>query len=126
MPLVIVGALLLVAKMAQFGPVGEWSWWIVLAPFAAAVLWWHFADTTGWTQRRAMDKMEQRKVDRRDRALQALGLDRRREKQVTRARQDAARRSSADPTQQGDLPLAPPPPPPARATEPPARREPRL
>jgi small Trp-rich protein len=117
MPLVVVGVLLLIAKMAELGPVADWSWWIVLSPFAGAVLWWHFADTTGWTQRRAMDKMEKRKADRRERAMEALGLDHKRERRVTRAREDAARLSSADPTQQPD---APPPP------EAPQRREPRL
>ena len=100
MPLVAIGALLLLAKLAELGPVGEWSWWIILAPFGLAVLWWQFSDSTGLTQRRAIDKMEQRKVDRRDRALEALGIDHQREKQVARAREDAAsRRASADPTQ---------------------------
>ena len=99
MPLVIVGVLLLLAKMADFGPVGGWSWWIVLAPFVGAVLWWQFADTSGWTQRRAMDKMERRKTERREKAMDALGLTRRREQMNTRARRDAARRvSSVDPT----------------------------
>ena len=120
MPLVIIGALLLAAKMAALGPVADWSWWIILAPFAAAALWWQFADSTGWTQRRAMDKMEARKVQRRDRALDALGLNRRREKQVTRAREDAARRASADPTQVDQ------PPPAGAQGEALQRREPRL
>ena len=101
MPMVIVGVLLLVAKMAEFGPFATWSWWIILAPFLVAILWWQFADSTGWTQRRAMDKMERRKQERREKAMDALGLNKRREKQVTRARQEAARRLSehADPTQ---------------------------
>ena len=107
MPMVIVGVLLLVCKMAEFGPVANWSWWIVLAPFAVAVLWWEFADSSGWTQRRVMDKMEQRKTDRRERAMEALGLDRRREKMITRSRRDAARRNSADPTQVDHPPEAP-------------------
>jgi len=106
MPLVIVGVLLLVAKMAELGPFANWSWWIILAPFAAAALWWQFADTTGLTQRRAMDRMEQRKADRRDKAMAALGLSRRRERQRTKATQEKARLASADPTQQADT--APP------------------
>ena len=103
MPLVAIGVLLLAAKLLELGPVGEWSWWIIFAPFAAAVVWWQIADSTGITQRQAMDKMEKRKTDRRDKALEALGIDHRREKQVARARADAdARRQSADPTQ-GDI-----------------------
>jgi len=99
MPLVAIGVLLLVLKLAEIGPVGEWSWWIILAPFGAAVLWWEFADTSGLTQRKAIEKMEKRKSDRRDRALESLGLNHQSKKQVERARSDAAsRRSSADPT----------------------------
>lgn len=104
MVLVIVGLLLLAAKLAEFGPTAGWSWWIVAAPFVAAVLWWQFADATGLTQRRAMQKMDDRKAQRRDRALEALGLDPRHKKQVKRAR-DETRAGRADDG-------APPPPPP--------------
>lgn len=70
----IVGVVLLVMKAAALGPVAEWSWLVVLAPFGLAVLWWAFADATGLTRRRAMDKMEQRKIERRKRDMAALGL----------------------------------------------------
>ena len=100
MPLVLIGALLLLCKLFEVGPVGDWSWWIILAPFGAAVLWWEFSDSTGLTQRKAIDKMEQRKAERREKAMVNLGLDHRRERQVSQAREDAAaRRKSADPTQ---------------------------
>ena len=106
MPLVAIGVLLLILKLAEVGPVGDWAWWWVLSPFAAAAVWWQIADSTGFTQRKAIDKMEKRKTDRRDRALEALGQDVRRNKQVDRARKDAAaRRASADPTQ-SDLPAS--------------------
>jgi len=104
MVLVIVGVLLLAAKLAEIGPTAGWSWWIVAAPFVGAVLWWQFADSTGLTQRRAMQKMEDRKAQRRDRALEALGLDPHHKKQVRRAR-DEARASRTV------LPPAPPPSP---------------
>jgi small Trp-rich protein len=97
--MLIVGVLLLAAKIAGFGPFADWSWWIVLAPFAAAVAWWQFADSSGLTQRRVMDKMEKRKEQRRERALEALGLDTRHQRQATQSREDKARRASADPTQ---------------------------
>ena len=100
MPLALIGALLLVCKLAELGPVADWSWWIIGLPFLLAAGWWQFSDLTGLTQRKAIDKMERRKADRRNRALEALGLDHRREKQVARAREDAAaRRPSADRTQ---------------------------
>ena len=95
MPLVFIGALLLAAKMAEFGPFASWSWWIVLAPFAAAVLWWHFADTSGWTKQREMNKMEKKKALRREKALDALGLNTVRDKKLHAARAEAARRSAA-------------------------------
>ncbi len=101
MPLALIGALLLACKMADWGPVAGWSWWIVLAPFGLAVAWWQFSDATGLTQRKAMDKMEQRKADRRDRAVAALGLDPRRSRQGVRAREAreavSARNAGADP-----------------------------
>ena len=59
MAFLILGILLLAMKLAEFGPVAAWSWWLVLAPFGLAVLWWGFSDAIGLTQRRAMDKMEQ-------------------------------------------------------------------
>ncbi len=108
MPLVIVGTLLLIAHLADFGPFGSWPWYVIAAPFVGAVLWWNFADNSGWTQRRAMAKMERKKAERREKAMDALGLNSRRERQATRAKEDAARRNSppeerlgpkADPTQ---------------------------
>lgn len=98
MPLVAVGVLLLLLKWAEFGPFERMSWWIALIPFGLAILWWEFADNSGWTQRRVIDKLEKRKQDRRQKAMDALGLDTRRERQVTEARKDAARRTTADPT----------------------------
>ena len=95
MPLVIIGALLLAAKMAEFGPFATWSWWIVAAPFIGAVLWWQFADASGWTKQREMNKMEKKKVLRREKALDALGLNTGRDKKHSAARVDAAKRGSA-------------------------------
>jgi small Trp-rich protein len=81
MYLVVLGVLFLVMKVAAFGPVADWSYSAVLAPFGAAVVWWTYADKTGRTQRQAMDKMEARKDARRRKNLDALGIgdkDRRR------------------------------------------------
>lgn len=103
MPMVIVGVLLLLAKVAEFGPVGDWSWWIILAPFGIAIAWWQFADKSGWTQRKVMDKMELRKEERRQKAMDALGLSKRREKLITRSQRDKARATTTpDPTQRDD------------------------
>lgn len=72
---VVVGVLLIVLKLAEIGPSAAWPWWGVLSPFAAAVVWWAWADMSGYTKRRAMDKMDEKKIERRRKALGALGLD---------------------------------------------------
>jgi small Trp-rich protein len=77
MYLVVLGGLLLLMKVADFGPVATWSWWIVLAPFAAAMAWWSWADSSGWTKRREVERMDQRKADRRRKNLENLGMDER-------------------------------------------------
>ncbi|CAN7291246.1 TIGR04438 family Trp-rich protein [Rhizobacter sp. LjRoot28] len=74
---VVIGVLLLVMKVAEFGVVAEWSWWGILSPFAAAVVWWAWADATGYTKRREMDKMDARQAKRRQENLAKLGMDER-------------------------------------------------
>ena len=71
---VVLGCLLLGMKYFEFGPVTGWSWWIVLAPFGLAVLWWWYADASGYTKRREMDRMEERKAERRRTSMERLGL----------------------------------------------------
>ena len=75
MYLIVLGLLLLVLKIADFGPVGGWSWWLVLSPFAGAAAWWAWADASGWTKRREMDKMEAKVRQRRIDNLDKLGMD---------------------------------------------------
>jgi small Trp-rich protein len=109
--MVLVGVVLGGLWWADIGPFGRLPWWVIALPFVAAVLWWQFSDSTGLTQKRAIDKMERRKADRREKAMEALGLDGRRERLATRSRKDAARRSfsaTVDPTQQ-EGGAAPPP-----------------
>ncbi|MDH4051371.1 MAG: TIGR04438 family Trp-rich protein [Rubrivivax sp.] len=74
MAFLILGLALLGMKAAEFGPVAAWPWWAVLLPFGLAVLWWAFADSTGLTQRRAIEKMDRRKAERRERDMEKLGL----------------------------------------------------
>ncbi len=74
MPFVIVGTLLVILKLMEVDLVAGLSWWWVLAPFGAAILWWAWSDSTGLTQRRAIRRMEDRKVQRRERDMHALGL----------------------------------------------------
>ena len=72
---IVLGVLLLLMKVADFGPVGAWPWWAVLLPFGGAALWWAWADASGWTKRREIDKMEAKKQQRRIDNLDKLGMD---------------------------------------------------
>ena len=90
----IAGLLLGALYLGDVSPVASWHWGWILLPFGLAALWWAFADATGFTQRRAIDKMEARKVARRLRDMEALGLNVRRERRVKVIR-DAAQRSKA-------------------------------
>jgi small Trp-rich protein len=74
----IAGIGLLLLKYLEVGFVASWSWWTVLSPFALAVAWWAWADATGYTKRRQMDKMEQKKQDRINKQRESLGMTRRR------------------------------------------------
>lgn len=79
---VVIGCLLLGMKMLETGFAAAWSWWIILLPFGLAVLWWSFADSIGLTRKREMDKLEERKEERRRRQMDALGINWRRTKRV--------------------------------------------
>lgn len=79
---VIVGCALLAMKLTEVGFAASWSWLIILAPFGLAMVWWAFADAIGLTQRREMDKLDERKEERRRRQMDALGLNWRRNKRV--------------------------------------------
>ncbi|MEI8325358.1 MAG: TIGR04438 family Trp-rich protein [Betaproteobacteria bacterium] len=48
----------------EIGFVARWDWWWVLSPFVCAVLWWAWADWSGYSKKLEMKKMEQRKKDR--------------------------------------------------------------
>ena len=74
---VVVGLLLILLKWLEFGPVAGWSWWLVLTPFPCAMVWWYWADVSGYTKRKEMEKMEQRKDERRKKNVVALGLQER-------------------------------------------------
>ncbi len=73
-----LGILLVLLKYLEIGPVATWSWWWVLSPFAVTAAWWAWADATGYTKRRAVEKIERRKQARIDRHKEALGARARR------------------------------------------------
>lgn len=67
-----LGLALLAMKYFELGPVAQWSWWFVLAPFALAVIWWAWADNSGYTKRKAMEQEDKRRDKRRERTKEAL------------------------------------------------------
>jgi small Trp-rich protein len=77
---VAIGVLIQVLHLAEIGPVGAWTWrddwWLMLLPFVLAILWWAWADWSGLTQRKAMDRVDAKREARRQKALDALGLGR--------------------------------------------------
>ena len=69
-----LGIILLAMKYLEFGPVAEWSWWVVLAPFGLAVAWWSWADWSGYTKKKAVERENARKQARIDKQRDQLGL----------------------------------------------------
>ena len=67
-----LGIVLVLLKWQQIGMVADWSWWWVLAPFAAAALWWTLSDLSGYTRRQAAAREARRQRDRFERQRQAL------------------------------------------------------
>lgn len=74
----LLGLLLMLLKYLQVDPVAQWSWWWVLSPFAVTAAWWAWADASGLSKRRAMEKLEQRRQDRISRQRQAMGTEQQR------------------------------------------------
>ena len=74
MYMLVLGIALSLLKYLDIAPVAQWSWWWVLTPFALTILWWAWADSTGYTKRKAMEKMDQRKKDRINKHKEALGI----------------------------------------------------
>lgn len=68
-----LGLVLLVLKWQAVGPVANLSWWWVAVPFVAAVFWWQWADWSGYTKKKAMQRDEQRRRRRAGRHYEALG-----------------------------------------------------
>lgn len=69
-----LGIILLALKYLEIGPVANWTWWVVLAPFGLAVAWWSWADWSGYTKKKAMDRENAKKQKRLDRNRENIGL----------------------------------------------------
>jgi small Trp-rich protein len=80
MAFVLVGVVLIVCNFMDWGPMGAWNWelrgdlWKFVLPFVLATAWWIWSDVSGLSKRRAMTKDAERKRDRLDRNIDAMGL----------------------------------------------------
>jgi len=70
-----LGLVLALLKYLEIGPVAAWSWWWVLAPFALAVAWWSWADSSGYTKRKAMERENAKRQARIERHKDAIGTN---------------------------------------------------
>ena len=70
----MLGVLGAILKYLEIGPVAQWSWWVVLIPFALALAWWAWADWSGYTKRKIIERENVRKQARIDRQRSNLGL----------------------------------------------------
>ena len=74
MYLLLIGLVGLVLKYLEVAPVAAWSWWVVLIPFPLAMAWWAFADGTGYTKAREIEKMDKRHKERIEKQRAAMGM----------------------------------------------------
>ncbi|MDM0013078.1 TIGR04438 family Trp-rich protein [Variovorax sp. J22P168] len=70
----LLGLLGVALKYLEIGFVANLSWWIVLIPFALAIAWWSWADSSGYTKRKVVEKEDRRRQDRIDRQRSNLGM----------------------------------------------------
>jgi small Trp-rich protein len=73
-----IGLVLLALKYLEIGPVAAWDWMWVLSPFALAVVWWAWADWSGYTKKKAVEREAGRKQARIDKSRESLGIKTRR------------------------------------------------
>jgi small Trp-rich protein len=60
-----IGVVLLLMKWLEFGPVANWSWWIVLLPFGLAWIWFEVVEPYfGLDKKKAHDDIDKVKAER--------------------------------------------------------------
>ncbi len=68
-----LGLVLLALKSLGATAVANWDWWLVMSPFALAVLWWAWADWSGHTKQKAMEREDRRRDERIESNRKAMG-----------------------------------------------------
>jgi small Trp-rich protein len=69
-----LGLVLLALKYLEIGVVATWPWWGVLAPFGLAAVWWAWADWSGYTRRKVVERENARRDERIAKQREKLGL----------------------------------------------------
>lgn len=70
----LLGLLAVALKYFEVGFVAQWSWWVVLIPFGLAMAWWAWADASGYTKRKVVERENERRQARIDRQRSQMGL----------------------------------------------------
>jgi small Trp-rich protein len=68
-----LGLVLLAMKYLEIGPVADWAWWVIAIPFGLAVAWWAWADATGYSKKKVMEKENLKRKERIERSKEAMG-----------------------------------------------------
>lgn len=73
---VLLGLLKVLAHLdvADVANISALSWWWVIGAFAASAAWFAYADSSGLTSRKAMERMDARKQTRIEQQREALGM----------------------------------------------------
>ncbi|MDB5947159.1 MAG: hypothetical protein JWQ33_2185 [Ramlibacter sp.] len=74
----LIGIVLLVLWYAEIAPVANWAWYVVFSPFGLAIVWWWWADMTGYSKRKAVERENAKKKARIEKSREAMGIAKRR------------------------------------------------
>lgn len=69
-----LGLILGVLKYLEIQPAADLSWMQVGIPFGLAVVWWTWADRSGYTKRKVVEREAKLKKERIDKQRDVLGL----------------------------------------------------
>jgi small Trp-rich protein len=69
-----IGLVFLAMWYLEIAPVAQWPWYVVFAPFALAVLWWWWADWSGYTKKKAVERENAKRKARIEKSREAMGI----------------------------------------------------
>ncbi len=73
MPLLWIAVVLVLAKWLEVGPTAAWSWWVVLTPSMAVVIWFEWLEPVFGRDRRTVES-DRLEVARKERLAQQFDL----------------------------------------------------